>query len=99
MGAILGFEDLENFLSKFGVVIDFIGLYFRAMTSIEMIDHCHHSHAFRNSSDGQVVLPVLNPKFDRDLTSAFEFRYAAGNRYASGPTPMSRIMPTPVAMS
>ena len=89
MGQILCFEDFNDFLPKFGVNVGFLGLLFREMNADEIINLSHYMLPFRDSSDGKVILHLLNPKLDIDLTSGYEFRYAAGNSYASGPALMS----------
>ena len=74
------FEDFNDYLSKFAVVIGFLWLPFREMNNVETIDNSHHVLPFRNSSAGKVILLLLTRELDRDLRSAFKFRYYAGKR-------------------
>ena len=69
------------------------------MDCIEVIQHGHYLRPFRDSHHRKEILHLLNSECDADLASSFEFAYVDLYGIASRPTPLSRPMPTPVAMS
>ena len=99
MSQIGGFEERNGPFAKFIVGIRFERLNFGKMNGSKVIDHAHYMLLFRNSRETKIVFHLLNPELDRDLTSAFVFGYTAWYGKASRPTPMSRTMPSPVAVS
>ena len=64
MSQIWSFEDSDDFLSEFGVILRLVGLNFSKVRRIKMIDHPHHMLPLRNACDRKIVLHLLYPHLD-----------------------------------
>ena len=64
MSQIWSFEDTDDFLPEFGLIVRLVGLYFSKVRRIEMVDHSHHMLPLRDACDRKIVLHLLDPDLD-----------------------------------